>query len=133
MHKILVGELELMLTNERQILNMGGPWIADVSVGTDFVSNNCILDNFVHNKTFNLLFFVKFNKVSKYYWYFSINFYNIDTKTVFEFDRVFDMVHIGDFRTKNELEIYPAFHAQFKDTQQIFNLDQEEFHETSQL
>ena len=129
MNTLLVSGIELTTVNEAEILGMGGPWIADVSIGHQLLSRDCIVDNFVYNNEMKLLFFVKFNKVSKYRWYFSINFFNMGSKTVFEFDKEFDMIHLGEFVSKNELEIYPAFHDKFKDTKQLFNLDREEFHQ----
>jgi len=129
MNKILVSGIELSTANEGEILNMGGPWIGEVSIGDDLISKDCIVDNFVYDKDRNLLFFVKFNKVSNHKWHFSISFYNIDTKIVFEFDKVFDMVRLGEFVSKNEIAIYPVFHDRFKNRQQIFNLDKEEFHQ----
>ncbi|MGF7081174.1 hypothetical protein [Mucilaginibacter sp. UYCu711] len=125
--KIIVQGLDLTISNANQILNMGGPWIGDISLGTDFISKNCIVDNFVYQENTSRLFFVKYNNVSKYSWYFSINFYNLKSKTIFEFDRVFDMVHLGRFTNDVKLEIYPAFHNQFEDKKEIFNLDEEDF------
>ena len=40
------------------------------------------------------------------------------------------MVYLGGFISKNELEIYPAFHSAFESTKQIFNLDEEDFTQT---
>ncbi|MGZ3750214.1 MAG: hypothetical protein ACXVB0_20665 [Mucilaginibacter sp.] len=126
MNKILISGIELTTTNEGEILRMGGPWVGDVSIGTDLISKDCNVDNFLYNQDLNLLFFVKYHQIN-YYQYFTINFYNISTKTVYEFEREFDMVHLGEFKSKNELEIYPAFHDKFKNIQIIFNLDDEDF------
>jgi hypothetical protein len=125
--KILVSGIELTTANEREILGMAGPWIADVSIGDELLSKDCLLDNFVYNKYLHLLFFVKFNRISLYK-YFRISFYNIAIKAVFEFDKEFDAIHLGEFVSKNELEIYPAFHDAFKSTRQLFNIDEEDFH-----
>jgi hypothetical protein len=125
--KISIADIELTITNQDQILNMGGPGIGDVAIDNDLISKDCILDNFVYNEDLHLLFFVKYNRVSKYQWYFSINFYNVEAKTLYEFDKVFDMVYLGKFISKNELEIFHAFHGEFANTKSIFNLDEEEF------
>ena len=109
---------------------MGGPFIGDVSIGDDLMSKDCLLDNFVYKEEMNLLFFVKYHKIN-YYQYFTINFYNLDTETVYEFDKEFEKLYIGEFISKNELEIYPAFHDGLKNLQQIFNLDEEDFQEIS--
>ena len=125
-HKVVVSGIELTLTNPREILRMGGPYTADMFIGEDLISTDCIFSNFVYKDDMGLLFFVKYHHIN-YYQYFTINFYNISIKTVYEFDKEFDMVHIGEFRGKNKLEIYPAFHDQFKHIQIIFNLDEENF------
>jgi hypothetical protein len=90
-----------------------------------------LVSNLVYKADDQLLFFVKFNKVSKYKGYFSINFYNIEAKTLYEFDKVFDMVHLGKFISKNELEIFNAFHGEFANTKSIFNLNDEEFYQVN--
>ncbi|MDB5114994.1 MAG: hypothetical protein JWQ79_486 [Mucilaginibacter sp.] len=124
---ISVSGISLIITNQDQILNMGGPWIGDISTGTELISKDCLIDNLVAKEDLKLLFFVKFNKTSKYTWYFSINFYNIDTKVVCQFDKIFDMLYLGRFVSNTELEIYNAFHGEFENTKEIFNLDNENF------
>lgn len=132
MHKVIVSGIELTVDNENEILRMGGPWIGDVYIGNDLISKGCLIDNFVYQENMNLLFFVKFNKVSKYQWYFSINFYNIDSKMVCQFDHIFDMVWLGKFFSKNELEIYRAFHNKSENRREVFKLDEQDFHVVSQ-
>ncbi|HTD39478.1 MAG TPA: hypothetical protein VK671_02575 [Mucilaginibacter sp.] len=107
---------------------MGGPWIGDISIGDDFISKDCVVDNFVYKEDMSLLFFVKYHIISKRYWYFSINFFNIDTKVNYEFTNEFDMVHIGSFISKDELEIFHAFHDKNEHRRRVFKLDEEDFH-----
>jgi len=125
----MVSGIELATANEKEILGMGGPWTCDLYIGDKLISEGCILNNFVYHSNLNLLFFVKFNRVSNYQWYFSIHFYNIAAKTIFEFDKVFDKVYLGKFISERELEIYPAFHDRPKNLQQAFDLDKEEFYQ----
>jgi hypothetical protein len=139
MHKSVIDGIEIAIDNAEQIINMGGPWIGDLYIGPDFVSKDCVLDNFVLTENKQLLFFVKHHFfVTKKGWfgtsgfrYFTINFYNIDNKSSFEFKKEFSIIHIGNFISKNELEIYPAFHDQFKNKRIIINLDEEEFDQIS--
>lgn len=86
MDKILVSGIELTIDNANEILRMGGPWVGDISLGSDLVTKDCVLENFVYKKDANLLFFVKAHRINNYY-YFTINFYNSDTKTLCEFDK----------------------------------------------
>lgn len=126
--KITIDSVELAIGNEVEILRMGGPWTGDIYIGADLVSKDCLSDNFVYEKEMNLLFFVKFNKVSKDKWYFSINFYNIETRELYEFDKIFDMVYLGEFIDKSTLEIFNSFNNTLDNKRLIFNLDEEEFH-----
>ena len=48
-----------------QILNMGGPWIADLYIDGKFVSNAIHIDNLIFDFERNRLFIVKF--VRKYF------------------------------------------------------------------
>ena len=126
MNTILASGLALTINNPHEVLSMGGPFIGELSIGTNFISEDCLVDNYVFKEYSNLLFFIKYHRINLYQ-YFTINFYNPDTLTVYEFDKEFDMVYLGNFRTKNELEIYHAFHDKFPDSQHIFNLDTEIF------
>jgi hypothetical protein len=122
----LINGIELTITNPNQILGMGGPYIGDVKIETDFILKNIVLDNYVVKNDRSSLFFVRYHRINLYH-YFTINFYNINSNTAYEFDKEFDMIYIGEFTGENELEIYPAFHDQFKSTRIIFNLDEESF------
>src|SRR5579862_6362624 len=125
--KATVSGLELTIENAGQILNMGGPWIGNVWLGAYFISHDCIVDNFVYLKESGCIFFVKYHLVSKYSWYFTLNFYNVNTKSIYEFKLVFNMVYLGEFVAKNKLKIYNAFHGRFENTSLILDLDEEEF------
>ncbi|WP_295714957.1 hypothetical protein [Mucilaginibacter sp.] len=125
-HKEIVSGIELTLTNAQEILSMGGPYTVDVYKGDKLISDNCIADNFIFKEDLKLLFFVKYHQINSFP-YFTINFYNIDNDTVFEFYREFDMLHLKQFLSSSELEIHIAFHGQFNYQGQIFNIDNEDF------
>jgi len=125
-HIISVSGKVFTIENANEILRMGGPHIGDLLLDSNIISKDCIADNFIHKEDLNLLFFVSYRKVNTYH-YFTINFYNINSGELFEFDKEFDILYLGGFISKNELEIYTAFHDKFKDRKLIFNLDQENF------
>ena len=127
MEKMHISGVEIEVSSTDQVLNMGGPWIGDLYIDGCFVSNNCVVNNFVFDEKRKLIFFVKYHLANKYYWYFTINFYNIKDKVAFEFEREFDMVYIKQFIGSNLLEIYRAFHGQFPEKRQVFDLDAEDF------
>ena len=130
MDKITISGIELSLDIKGEILRMGGPWIGDIYTGKDLISKDCIIDNFVYQKGTNLLFFVKYHRIHNYY-YFTINFYNPETKTLYEFDKEFEMLHLKEFVSDNELHVYNSFNDQVGNNY-CFKLDDEEFHVVSQ-
>jgi len=107
-------------------MRIGGPYVCNLYLGHKLISTGCVVDNFVYQEQTKLLFFVKHHLIGDYH-YFTINFYNVDTDTAFEFLRQFDMVFIKQFITPKELEIYRAFHDKFLSSRLIFNLDDEDF------
>jgi|GEM_PF-2759692 len=128
--KINVSGIELTMTNPQERLSMGGPYTANLYIGTEFISVDGVCDNFVFQEDTELLFFVKYHQINRYK-YFTINFYNIRKKCLFEFNREFDMVHLGAFLNKTQLYIYRAFHDKFESLKRIFNLDEEDFTQLS--
>ena len=128
MSKLPITGIDIKVTDTDQVLNMGGPWIGDLLVNEKFVSDNCIVDNFVFDEKRQLLFFIKFHVITKFYFYFTINFYNIGYNTVFEFEREFSMVYLKQLINENGLEIFNAFHGQNLQRRDLFCLDSENFY-----
>jgi hypothetical protein len=125
-HKKTIAGIELTITNTQERLSMGGPHTGDVQIDDGLVLADCVLDNFVFREDQGLLFFVKYHSLNNYQ-YFTINFTDLTSKAVFEFEREFDMIHIKGFLGANELEYYNAFHANFNYAGPIFDLNKEEF------
>ena len=101
-----------------------------VSIGAMFmednlISDNCVLDNTIYNETLKLLFFVKAHRINNYY-YFTINFYNPETKTLYEFNKEFEMLYLKEFVSDNELHVYNSFNDQVGNNY-YFKLDEEDF------
>lgn len=115
-----------------QIMSMGGPWVGDLYINDEFVANDIVMDNEIINEMARHIFFVKFFNVSR--WrsknYFKINFYDLNTKHLFEFDRKFDMVFISKYLDKSNLEIYHAFHDKILERKDVFNILDEKFTES---
>ncbi|QKJ31623.1 hypothetical protein HQ865_18245 [Mucilaginibacter mali] len=126
MYKISIAGLELSITDPEERLRMGGPFTGIVTVNNVTILGDCVLENFVYKEDDKLLFFIKYHKVGNYQ-YFTINFYNLNNLRVYEFDREFEIIHIKQFITPVELEIFYAFHDQLPHLRSIFNLDSETF------
>lgn len=118
--------MKFAIVGAQEVLRMSGPYVGTLLKDGNTVSNNCVADNFVFYESKRLLFFVKYHVVN-YYKYFTINFYKVDDDAVFEFEREFDMLYLGEFVDAAELEIYRAFHDKFSSNKEIFNIDKEEF------
>ena len=126
MHKVIISSIDLTIDNEVEILRMGGPWVGDVYLGYDLISKNCIVDNFVYKEDTKLLFFVKYNRLNDLT-YFTINFYDFVSKTLYQFDKEFEMLYLKEFISDNELHIYNSFNDQVGNNY-YFKLDEEDFH-----
>jgi hypothetical protein len=126
MEKLKISEIELTITNAQERLRMGGPFTGDVFIDNKLISVDCLLNNFVYKEDSNLLFFVKYHRINNYQ-YFTINFYQLDNDVVYEFYKEFDIIHITQFLSTNELEIFLAFHDKSMDKRQIFYFDDEDF------
>ncbi len=122
-----ISSLKLKIIDADQILNMGGPWIGTLFLGDDLISHHCIADNYIYCEDREALFFVKFNKKSRFHYYFNIAFYSLKHKHTFEFDSEFDIVYINGFINSKELEIYHAFHNHFESNKDSFNVEEESF------
>lgn len=120
---IIVSGLELTIPKAEERLRMGGPYTGDTFLDSELIAKDCVVDNFVYQENTGFLFFVKYHDLN----YFTINFYDVNNKKEYEFDRQFSIVHIGHFVSDTKLQIYPAFHAEFKNIVQIFDFDQENF------
>jgi len=112
--------------NANEIMRIGGPYVGTISIDNSLISYECVLGNYIESDDLRLIFFVKHHQVNSYH-YFTINFYNRETNTAFEFDREFDMVYLGAFLGKTQLAIYPAFHDKFPERELIFDIDKEKF------
>ena len=100
--------------------------VGEMFMGDDLISDDCILDNTIYNEALNLLFFVKAHRIN-YYYYFTINFYNPETKTLCEFDKEFEMLYLKEFISDNEIHVYNSFNDQVGNNY-YFKLDEEDFH-----
>jgi hypothetical protein len=119
-------EPKITFTNPNQILNMGGPHIADLLLDDKLVASKCIDNHYLYSPKLNSLYFVQYQLVSRYYWYFSISFIYLDENTMFKYDREFKCVFIKKFASDYELEIYHAFHDR-PSRKEIFNLYEEPY------
>src|ERR1700761_7569459 len=105
MNETIVAGVKISISNAREILHMAGPWIGDISINGDNAIADCIVDNFVFHEKRKLLFFIT-NHVLNNCDYFRVNFYSLDLKQDFQFDREFDAIYLKQFINDNELEIF---------------------------
>lgn len=128
MEKNILG-ITFTVDNIDQILNMGGPWICSLSLGNRLIAEKCIVDNFLANELSQQIFFVEYHRVSK--WkkdnYFTIDFFDISSNEIYEFEKRFDMVYLKSFSSSNEIEIFYAFHDKNFDSRDIFNIGIEHY------
>lgn len=118
-----VQEKDIKFENPNQIINMGGPWVGNLFLNGVFITSNVNIDNVVCKPSGSQVFFVKYYDISK--WqnknFFTINFLDLISNLLYEFERKFDKVFLGEFKNDNELEIYSAFHLDNSTLKTMFN------------
>ncbi|HJP62363.1 MAG TPA: hypothetical protein VJ844_02920 [Mucilaginibacter sp.] len=125
-YKVLISGIELTIVNAAEALRMAGPFIGDVYVGETLISKNCIVENFLLQPNSNNIFYVKYHTINQF-GYFSINFFNLEIKTAFEFYKEFQMLYLKEFSSENEIHIYESFNDSAGNNY-YFKLDEEEFY-----
>jgi hypothetical protein len=126
---MILSGLEITIEDAHQIINMGGPWIGKLYIDSVLIAEDCIVDNFVFNEQWKSLFFVKYHHAVKSTKknYFTINFYQTDNRTVYQFEKVWAIVYLDMFLTANKLQVHHAFHNKIITNRGIFDLDEEDF------
>lgn len=126
MHKITVSGIELGLDNGMEVIHMGGPYVCDVWMSGELIIKDALSENFVYDSFRKRLFYIQYHKVN-HYQYFTINFYQLESRLTFEFIREFEMVFIKSLLNDHKLEILNAFYDRALCSKAIFNLDDEDF------
>lgn len=121
----VLDRLKLTVDNPRQILNMGGPWIGNILLDGKLIAEDCITDNFVFGPQLETIYFVKYHVLSRYDWHFTINYTNLNERTVCEYSQRFKSIYIKRLVNEHELEIFHAFHDKMPLTRDIFNINKE--------
>jgi hypothetical protein len=94
--------------------------------GDRFISNNCIADNFIV-KDLSEFFFVRAHRI-KDKWFCSLNYYSIPKNEVYRFEKAFPRaLHIKQFVSGTNLEIYHAFHDKLPEYKDFFDIEKEPF------
>lgn len=97
--------------NPRQIINMGGPWVADAYWEGLLVEKDVLVDNYIVNN--NRLFFIRYHGLDK--WarnnFFTICYLDIPSRHMVEIPREFDEVYLVEVLSENEVGISRAFHS----------------------
>lgn len=129
MNFIYMKKNKISIINSDQVINMGGPWVGDLSIGEKIITNNVVDRNLIFDDVNNRVFFVKYHLISKWQKdnFFTINIFNIKDQSVYESIKHFSMVYLKQIVTGNILEIYIAFHDQNIANKRLFYIDQEVF------
>jgi len=110
---------------------IGGPINGNLYQDDLLISTDALLYIMVHDKDNNIIYFVKFHKVDKRFsgpYFFTINFFNLASKKVYEYKHRFSWVFLGNLLPGNVLEIYDKYPDQvFIEKQRFFNLSEEEY------
>ncbi|WPU92474.1 hypothetical protein SNE25_24405 [Mucilaginibacter sabulilitoris] len=127
MRYTIISGLVFSITNDRQVVNMGGPVIGTLSFNDKKISDDCIVDNLVLDQLRKRLFFIKNHSTSK--WrsgiYFTIAFYELEGGEISEFARHFDILYLKKFINETQLEIFNALHDKNLDRRAIFDVENE--------
>jgi len=96
-------------TNPDQIINMGGPWVAELLINNIKILDNIIIDNYIENLDY--YYFVKYFKISKkqkdnFFSIIQISRNNMKIKTSVE---KFEKIYIDKIED-NILHYYDGFH-----------------------
>lgn len=97
---------EVEFDDARQIINMGGPYIGGLLIRKKLIAKDCVVDNFVIDKTANRLFFVKYHHGTGFMnrAFFTINFYKLEDQALFQFKKHFNAIYLKDIKD-DSLEI----------------------------
>jgi hypothetical protein len=127
MHKVSISGIELMLDNGCEIRHIGGPYICDAYLNNKQIIKQALADNFVYDPSNSpdKLFFVQYHKVNQYV-YFTINFYQFSTGSIFEFTREFEKIFIRSAINDHELEVINSFYDNPGLTGLSFNFNEED-------
>lgn len=124
MEDLIINGNIINIKNPEQIINMGGPWVGELFINNIQVSDNVILDNFIPDKGDNVLYFVKYHKISENQRdnYFSVNFIILDSLKISMYDLKFQMIYIEEIRKNKELIYYNAFHDENTERKKIIDI-----------
>jgi hypothetical protein len=117
---------DISFKNPNQIINMGGPWIGKLYINKRFISDNVIIDDIVYKKEYDLIFFIKYHKVSKFQIgnFFTINSWDISQNVQKESSSRFNKLYISQGSNKDELIIYNAFHDKNQEASSVCRIDE---------
>lgn len=131
MQELIINGKSISFNNPNQIINMGGPWVGELLIGNHKVIDNVIIDNLHYNNEHGRLYFIKYNKISRWQKdnYFSIYYVDILTDKLYIYDLKFDVIFIKGIDSNYELTYYEAFHDQ--DEKKIRKLSLKNFNAAS--
>ncbi len=122
----LYNRSKIKFSHPYQILNMGGPWIGNLYVNEEIICRNVIIDNIIISSDRKKLYFIKYNKVSK--WanenYFTLRYIEAPTKKKIEYDLTFETIYVKEIDENNNLTFYSCFQDNKEEKQKRLNLNE---------
>lgn len=111
--------------NVKQILNMGGPWIADAFVKNNLVVSNVLADDYLYDNKREVFFFIKFfNPTSKRKdVYFSIIIYLVRENVIKRHTERFNAITFGDIDSK-KIDFHNSFNSDFSSTKEAIEINE---------
>jgi hypothetical protein len=115
---------EIEFDDARQVINMGGPYVGGLLIRKKPIAEDCVVDNFVIDKTANRLFFVKYHPGTGFMnrAFFTINSYKLEDQTLFQFKKRFKALYLKGIEG-DSLEIYEALY-ELEGSKRLFSLSQ---------
>jgi len=129
-NKINLGNSIIYFKVGGEILGMGGPWNGDLYQDDFLISADVLLDVMAYDADNGIIYFAKFNKFKTWFssnYFFTVNFFVLTTKKVYQYKHEFRRLFLGKLLSDNVLEIYDSFHDGFPEKKSLFNLNEEAY------
>jgi hypothetical protein len=112
--EIFANSRKLVWTDEQEILGMGGPWVGNLYLDDKWISDNVLADNALVDSAKTRIYFVKYNRVSK--WrdenFFTLQYYDWTKGAVFHLNgKAYDMLYLESIEV-DQIAAHRAFHNQ---------------------
>ncbi len=126
MEKNIINGANLSWDNSQEILGMGGSWIGDLIFGEKKISESSLVDNYLYDKSNNRIFFVKFNRITK--WandnFFSIHYYSLDSGMISNLNKAYGKAYLDSIDGES-LIVFKSFNNKDLSKKELIKLKEE--------